>query len=149
MITLTNRQEYDYFVERGFQPLILNPFVRLEHGLRVEIQRELFGHSILSKGNILKGNQRFYEWCWKHILTDGEHICQNCAAELFEYSADFISHVISRSNEPIMAHDPRNVNIFCRVCHGLWEDYRNRKKMNIYVFNSRLMITLKREYRIK
>lgn len=147
MQQIQTKTEYDYLISRKFQPLILNQYFNIEHGLRVEIQMALFGRSFLNKGNVLQGNQRFYEWCWKNILgIEGDHICENCTCELYDYSATHVSHIISRSNRSDLAHDPRNVNILCKKCHDQWENIYTRKNMNIFILNSRIINMLIAEY---
>ena len=41
---ITTREEYDYVVSRGYEPLTDARFP-MEHSLRVEIQKEKFGGS--------------------------------------------------------------------------------------------------------
>lgn len=65
-ILLTERYEYEYCVARGYEPLLDIRNFRLDIRLRVEIQRELFGHCVLGRGDIPVANQRFFRWVWEH-----------------------------------------------------------------------------------
>lgn len=58
-ILLTERYEYEYCVARGYEPLLDIRNFRLDIQLRVEIQRELFGHCVFGRGNIPQANERF------------------------------------------------------------------------------------------
>lgn len=51
-ILLTERCEYEYCVARGYEPLLDIRNFRLDIRLRVELQRELFGHCVLGRGDI-------------------------------------------------------------------------------------------------
>lgn len=132
--TITTRAEYDYAVGRGLHPL-LGGWFRLEHSLRVEIQRELFG-----EGHTPDENERFYRWCFEHRPQE----CEECLRPL-QYSAVHVSHILSRGAHPEIAHDPRNINILCPRHHATWEN-GNRESMRIYERNRRTIRELKQEY---
>lgn len=129
------RPLYDECRARGFEPLT-DPKFQMEIGLRVEIQRELFG-----RGHTPAENERFYRWCWDHY----PHICEETMKPLREYSAVFVSHILTRGAHPEMAHDPRNVNILSFPAHERWEN-GDRKSMRIYPSNLLRIEILKREY---
>ena len=133
---IDTRELYDYARSRGYEPLIDRRFP-LEINLRVSIQRELFG-----KGHTPEENERFYRWCWEHK----PHICEECMKPLHQYSATFVSHILTRGANPEMAHDSRNVNILCFSHHNTWENGR-RENMRIYRSNMLVIETLKQEYR--
>lgn len=133
MYQITTREEYDYAVARGYEPL-LGGCLEMEHGLRLAIQQEKFG-----TGHTPQENERFYRWCWEHL----PHQCEECLRPLKNYSAVYVSHIYSRGAHPALAHDPRNVNILCDQHHAVWEN-GNRKAMRIYEGN-----VLKRERLIK
>ena len=134
-IVIDTRECYDYARSRGYDPLTDKRFV-LDINLRVSIQRALFG-----SGHTPEENQRFYRWCWEHK----PHICEECMRPLREYSATYVSHILTRGAHPEMAHDPRNVNILCFNHHNQWEN-GNRGNMRIYLGNVRTIEQLKSEY---
>ena len=134
-IVIDTRELYDYARQRGYEPLIDRRFV-VEINLRVSIQRELFG-----TGHTPAENERFYRWCWEHY----PYICSECMRPLREYSATYVSHILSRGAHPEAAHDCRNVNILCFLHHSVWEN-GNRKNMRIYQRNLQIVEELKKEY---
>lgn len=146
-IVIDDRESYNYVVSRGFQPLLDIRNFRLEIGLRVEIQREIFGHCVFGRGDIPAANERFYRWVWNHK----PHICEETMRPLKSYSATYISHILTRGANPEIAHDPRNVNILSFECHNRWENpgegtERSRETMRIYPGNMRIIELLKTEY---
>jgi len=136
-IQITNKNDYDYCREEGFEPLIDSRF-DLDHKLRIEIQTDLFG-----KGHTPEENERFYRWVWAHK----PHICEECMKPLSEYSATYISHIISRGANPYMAHDPRNCNILCFKHHNQYEHKTTRENMRIFQITELTIKILKEEYR--
>lgn len=140
---ITTREEYDLVTSRGYEPLIDERFFVLEHGLRVALQREIFGHSLTSRGNIMQANERFFRWVWAHK----PHICEETMRPLREYSAVYCSHILTRGAFPEMAHDPRNINILCFEAHNRWEN-GDRQRMRIYAKNKVTIEKLKQEYAI-
>lgn len=135
---ITERWEYDYAVSRGFEPLIDTRHFRLDIRLRIEIQREKFG-----TGHTPEENEKFYRWVWEHK----PHYCEETMRPLPNYSATFVSHILTRGANPEMAHDPRNVNILCFEMHNKWEN-GDRKGMRIYPANAMRIEELKRDYQI-
>ena len=139
---ITTRAEYDLAKAHGFEPLLgFKPikgvqYFQLDIRLRVEIQRELFG-----TGHTPAENERFYRWCWDHY----PHQCEETMRPLHQYSATYISHILTRGAHPEMAHDPRNVNILCFEQHNRWEN-GDRKNMRIYARNQTMIEKLKKEY---
>lgn len=109
---------------------------RMDIRLRVSIQRELFG-----TGHTPAENERFYRWCWEHY----PHICAECMRPLRQYSATYVSHIMTRGAHPEAAHDCRNVNILCFSHHSIWEN-GDRKNMRIYAGNVLTAEQLKQEY---
>lgn len=134
-IVIDTRELYDYARSRGYEPLTDKRFV-LDINLRVSIQRALFG-----SGHTPAENERFYRWCWEHK----PHICEECMRPLREYSATYVSHILTRGAHPEMAHDPRNVNILCFNHHNQWEN-GNRENMRIYLGNVITIEQLKTDY---
>ena len=132
---IRTREEYDRERSSGKEPLI-DPFYDVEISLRVSIQTELFG-----KGHTPAENEKFYRWCWEHY----PHYCQETIRPLREYSAVYVSHILTRGAHPQMAHDPRNVNILCFEMHNKWENGR-RETMRIFRRNQKTIEKLKREY---
>lgn len=129
------RELYDYAKSRGYDAL-LDPRFELTHDLRVSIQTELFG-----KGHTPQENEKFYRWVW----NNKPHYCEECMRPLRQYSATFVSHILSRGAHPEMAHDPRNTNILCFEHHAVWENGR-RQSMRIYSSNKKVIEKLKKEY---
>lgn len=134
-IVIDTRELYDYARSRGYEPLMDKRFV-LDINLRVSIQRALFG-----SGHTPAENERFYRWCWEHK----PHICEECMRPLREYSATYVSHILTRGAHPEMEHDCRNINILCFNHHNQWEN-GNRENMRIYLSNMKTIEQLKKEY---
>jgi hypothetical protein len=102
----------------------------------VAIQRELFG-----TGHTPQENEKFYRWCWDHY----PHICAETMRPLRQYSATYVSHILTRGAHPEMAHDPRNVNILSFEMHNRWEN-GDRQYMRIYRINQLIIEQLRKEY---
>lgn len=130
---ITERSDYDAKAVQGCDPLLGDD---LDIFLRVSIQHERFGF-----GHTPAENERFYRWVWAHKA----HRCEECMRPLPEFSATFVSHIISRGAGPEQAHDPRNTNILCFRCHSQWET-GDRARMRIYTRNQNIISKLKREY---
>lgn len=132
---IKTRLEYEHYRGLRLEPLIDRRF-DVEIGLRVELQREIFG-----AGHSAEENGRFYRWCWEHNL----HVCQETMRPLRHYSAAYISHILTRGAHPEMAHDPRNINILSLEAHNRWEN-GDRQNMRIYESNLLIIAKLKKEY---
>lgn len=141
-IEISILEEYELALSHGYNPLQDWKKFNLFVPLRIEIQRQLFGRSVLSRGNVREANQRFYVWSWEN----NEHYCEECGKPLQGYSAKFISHILTRGAHPEMAHDPRNKNILCFQHHQNWEDERKRKDMRIYKTNLKIIEILINDY---
>lgn len=137
---ITERWEYDYCVSRGIEPLIDERHIKMDIRLRVEVQRELFGRGKIG-ADIARANDKFFRWVWAHK----PHHCEETMRPLYDYSAAYCSHILTRGAFPEMATDPRNINILCLEQHNKWEN-GNRKEMRIYPGNMRRMEMLKNEY---
>lgn len=133
-----SREEYDYCVVRGYQPLIDSVRFNIPIKLRVEIQNNFFGK--FERG-IPEANLKFYKWVWEH----SNHWCEETMRPLMRYSSVYISHIYSRGSRPEMAHDPRNINILCAEAHTKWE-FGFRHEMRIYPANIIRMALLTKEY---
>jgi len=134
-IVIDTRELYDFARKRGFEPLVDRRFA-VEINLRVSIQRELFG-----RGHTPEENERFYRFCWDHH----PHVCSETMRPLYQYSAAYVSHIMTRGAHPDMAHDPRNVNILSVEMHNRWEN-GDRQNMRIYRANQLTIEQLKKEY---
>ena len=134
-VNIYTREDYDYCKQRGYEPLVDRRFA-MDIRLRVCIQRELFG-----TGHTPEENEKFYRWCWNHY----PHICQETMRPLKQYSATYVSHILTKGAHPEMAHDPRNVNILCFEMHNKWEN-GDRKSMRVYAINQLTIEQLKSEY---
>lgn len=137
-IIITDRREYDYCVDRGFQPLIDTRNFSMDIKLRVAIQQELFGRGIR---DTMVANERFFRWVWAHK----PHICEETMRPLRHYSAVYCSHILTRGAFPEMATDPRNINLLCFEQHNRWEN-GDRENMRIYPGNMATIELLKNEY---
>ena len=140
-ILLTDREEYQFVTDRGFCPLLDYKRFTMDIRLRVEIQRELFGHCVFGRGTVPQANERFFRWIWEHK----PHQCEETLRPLHNFSATYCSHILPRGAYPEMAHDPRNINILCFEMHNCWEN-GDRQKMRIYPANMRLIELMKKEY---
>lgn len=137
-IILKTKQEYDYVVSKGFQPLLPNRYFVMTHKLRQEIIERYFGR----RGkDVRAADARFFRWIWEHK----PHICEECGKPLTFYSATYISHILSRGAYPEMANDPRNVNILCAEHHDKWHTH-HCKEMRVYARNQRIIDELRKEY---
>lgn len=109
-ILLTERYEYEYCVARGYEPLLDIRNFRLDIRLRVELQRELFGHCVLGRGDIPVANQRFFRWVWEHK----PHRCEETLRPLHNFSATYCSHILPRGGgwvcEFVHEDDRRAIN---------------------------------------
>lgn len=131
---IETREEYDYVVGRGYEPLIDERFP-MDINLRREIQREKFGK------NNAEGNRKFYKFCIENL----PHICAECGRYIEHPSAVNISHRLSRGAHPAVSHDPRNVDFLCFSCHQRYEN-GDRKGMKIYAKVEKMIEKLKNEY---
>lgn len=137
---LTDINEYEYCVRRGFEPLLDMKNFILDIRLRIEIQQRLFGRGVYGR-DTMQANERFFRWVWNHR----PHICEETMRPLANYSAVYCSHILSRGAFPEMATDPRNINILCLEAHTRWE-HGNRETMRIFARNKRIIEILKYEY---
>ena len=139
-INIDDRESFDYVLSRGYQPLLDRRF-SIDIVLRVQIQREIFGHCITARGDIPAANERFFRWVWEHK----PHQCEETMRPLANYSAVYCSHILTRGSHPEIAHDPRNINILSFESHNRWEN-GDRQNMRIYPGNMRLIELMKKEY---
>jgi hypothetical protein len=147
-IVISTREELDYCLRKGVNPIFYHPIVKLDIKFRIYLQNELFGRPALSDNKIVIANDRFYRYCWEN----GHGLCENCGRPLYVlrnldgiYSSVWISHILSRGGWPEYAHDPRNHNILCGRCHAKWES-RYNFEMSIFFFNQRIIKEIKSEY---
>lgn len=133
---ITEKGEYDYCVQHGIEPLIDDNFT-IDIKLRVELQESKFG----TRKNIPAMNQKFFHWVWLHK----DHFCEECLRPLHNYSAVYVSHILSRGAHPEMAFDPRNNNILCFEHHNQYE-FGDRENMRIMKKNAAIIQKLKDEY---
>lgn len=139
---LTTKDEYNYCIQRGYNPLLDLRNLKMDIRLRVEIQRELFGHCVFGRGaNIMAANERFFRWVW----DNKPHQCEECLKPLRNYSAVYCSHILTRGAYPEAARDARNINILCFEHHNQWEN-GDKSKMRIYPGNIRIIELIKKEY---
>lgn len=133
MIEITSMDEYKLCKSRGFEPLLDARF-GLNIKLRIRLQHQLFGS--------LFEHEVFYRWVWARK----RHICEETMRPLEQYSAAYISHILTKGAHPEMAHDPRNINILCYEAHNQWE-FGDRQKMRIFESNRLIIEKLKNEYK--
>lgn len=134
---IKTREEYEALKARGHDALFWLDALQLDPALRVEIQQEIFG-----KGNTQKSNQKFYRLAWNR---KDWHKCEECMTKLPEYSATFVSHMLSRGAHPESAYDLRNYNILCPKCHARWEN-GDRENMKIWQRNNARMRVILKDY---
>lgn len=143
MNLISTYQQYEDFVALGFQPLVDWRKFEIEIRLRVELQRQLFGHRILTKADdLVKANDRFYRWVFEHK----QQVCEETGVPIYGYSAVHLSHIITRGSHPEMAHDPRNINILTLKAHNRWES-GNNKGMKIFPLNQYIIRMLIDDYK--
>jgi len=147
-LIITTLEEYYLCRSRGIDPLFWHFHIKLDISLRISIQNKLFGHTTLSKKNIPQANDKYYHYCYNY----GPLVCENCGDSLYRnrnilgsYSATYISHILSRSNKPEMAHDPRNFNKLCAKCHDKWESQK-KNEMLIFMDNQIIIKELLKDY---
>lgn len=134
-IQIIDYECYLYAVRRGFEPLIDERF-SMPIKLRRDIIVSKFGYK-----NTIDNNLLFYKWMWEHK----KHYCEECLKPLYNYSSVYISHIITKGSHPILAYDPRNINILCFEHHNQWEHANTRKGMRIYQENLEKIKVLKRD----
>lgn len=139
-IHITDREEYEYVISRGYQPLLDHRFFTVEFSLRLDLQRELFPQ--YSREN----NQRFYRWVWDN-WPDQDRKCQETGIPIEKYNAGHISHLITRGAHPEMAYDGRNVNLLIRQAHEKWERKKAIETMVIWPENQKRMIAMFQDYK--
>lgn len=136
MYTIDTFEEIDYCLSRGYNPLLFNNNFDIEPKTRYEYLKRMFG-----EGHGQRENERFFRYMW----DIKPHYCEECLKPLAGYSAVYISHIITRGSNPMIAHDPRNINILCFNCHNSWEHANTRKGMRIYQSNLEKIKVLKRD----
>lgn len=131
-ILLESREEYEYVRnERGYEPLHDFRTFALTPELRYELLLEIFPKYSP------KNTSRFYRWYWEHYPgSQDPRRCENCNTPLPQYSAVFVSHILTRGSYPFpeIAYDPRNCNLLCYRCHDQWEKERNREDTDLRIF---------------
>ena len=128
-ISIKDIAEYNYCLKRGLNPL-LSAICDVDINLRIELQRKMFPTI-----------EKYYRWNWDHK----PHYCEECLRPLHNYSAVYVSHILSRGAHPEMALDPRNNNILCFEHHNQYE-FGDRGKMRIFAKNQKTIEKLKTEY---
>lgn len=141
-IAICTMADYESITAMGFNPLMDWRRFQLDIGLRITLQSRLFGRVEIGHGDIPQANQRFYMYCWENSKV---HVCQESQQPLYEYSATFISHILSRGAHPEMAHDPRNFNLLSKYWHDQWEN-GNRDVMKVRKENNRIIKLLNEDY---
>ena len=136
---INNLKEYNHARKYGFHPFIDKDYV-MDINVRYDLQKEIFKTSKSLRNCDIK----FYKYCWSVL----DHYCQESGLYLREYSAVYISHILSRGAYPEMRWDIRNVNILSFKAHQLWEFGTNEQKenMKIWTMNNEIMNCLKTEY---
>lgn len=98
--------------------------------------------------SVLSKDREFYKLCFDTKLQ----ICEECNAKLPNEFKDEngrlvaiyrYSHIITKKSAPEFRYNPMNINILCLTCHTKWET-GNRKEMNIYENNMKIIEELKR-----
>lgn len=142
-VNLDSWEKYEEFRSAGFEPLGDWRFC-IPIKLRIEIQYLTFCNSY-SRVNIPVANTKFYNFCYENSLK----ICAETGQPIHNYSATVVSHILSRSDKPEMAFDPRNTNILIPQMHSKWE-CKNKpgenKDMQIWRRNQIVIQHLNMEY---
>jgi len=115
--------------EYGFNAFLDRHF-DMDIKIRVEIQNSMF-----------KSDAMFYRYCWNNL----PHYCEESGMKLMNYSATFVSHILSRGAYPEMRFDIRNINILTFESHKKWESHQ-KKEMHIFNKNQKTIKLLKHEY---
>ena len=152
-VRINTLEEYEFVRKGNVHPLIDWRHFDIEHNLRVFLQNQLFGYNFLGHGDVLKANNKFYHYCWDHhLIFEGRpiHVCEECQKPLNNYSAAFISHILTKGGHSEMSHDPRNFNLLCFKCHNRWEfgTLEQKRKMKIFEINEALIEILIEEYNV-
>ena len=139
MIRINNLKDYNYERKYGFHPFIDKDY-EIDINVRYNLQKEIFKTS--SKLRLC--DVKFYKYCWDVL----DHYCQESGLYLPQYSAIYVSHILSRGAYPEMRWDIRNVNILSFNSHQLWEFGTNnqKEKMKIWHQNQEIITLLKAEY---
>lgn len=149
MIEINSRFEYDLCKIKGFEPLIDWRRFKLNIRLRIALQRELFGSA-----SFQLENSKYYKWVYErsypYCQETGQpiHACHAINRRNI-YSAENVSHIISKGADRRMATDPRNANILIKEMHDMWEfgTIKQKMRMNIYSMNKIIIKLLKEDYR--
>lgn len=139
MIEVTTIEQAIEYMNQGYCILSNWREFQVEETLRKNLQYLIFSRDEFNRIDIVQSNNRFYRYCWS---LHEEKQCEECHAPLYDYSATYISHILSRSNYPEYAQDPRNHNLLCKKCHSLWESPKNYT-MLIYPMNMIIIKTIK------
>lgn len=136
---INNIEDYDYAIKYGFNPF-LDPTFIIDIETRYYLQKELFQ----VKGNLKKSDVKFYRFCWKWL----DHYCEETGIYLRDYSAVFVSHILSRGAYPEMRWDIRNINILSFKAHQEWEfgTFEKKQNMKIWSKNEAIIESLRLEY---
>lgn len=133
-IQINTMADYNQVSAIGFNPLIDWRRFIIDINLRLELQNKLFGKTEFGHSDIPKANQKYYTYCWDNSLVK---VCEECMHPLWDFKAAYISHILSRKGYPELAHDLRNFNLLCLICHHQWEynltGMKIRKKNKIVV----------------
>lgn len=101
------------------------------------------------KSRIVKINENYY----RESYENSNKKCEECGLPLPEYSAIWVSHILSRNDFPELRDHPLNHNILCGEHHSQWESPLLRKTMRIYPKNKETILKLlkasQEKYKIK
>lgn len=140
-MAINSWEDYRYLAARLAPELdpLRSEWAEIPIEIRIEIQGRLFGKQ--SREN----DARFYRWIYDHV----PHICEETQAPLHHYSAELVSHILSRGAHTEMRYDPRNVNLLCPEAHRTWETGAREEKIQMAIWgkNQRTITKLKQEYR--
>ena len=139
---ISSMDNYLDAMNEGGQPLYDFKNYEVDIQLRIDIQNQLFGKSLLGKGDIVKANDKYYHWCWENKLN----VCEECGKPLHNYWSGYISHILSRGSNAQLAHDPRNSRILCNEHHELAENENTHRLLKIYQVDLIIIEILKHEY---
>lgn len=135
---------YNRALKVGFSPLLDWRHFYIPMELRKQLQNIQFRKDEFGHGKIIISNDKFYHYCFENSLFK---CCEECQHPLDYYSAEYISHILTKGSKPEIAHDPRNFNLLCPKCHYKWEIGKG-KYMKIYKTNQIVIELLKIDYQI-
>lgn len=141
-IHINSLEVYHLALKAGGKPLLDWRRFSMDYSIRAHLIHELFGFP-LQENDIVRANDRFYHYAWDNTALK---VCEECARPLNNFSASFVSHILTKGAHPELAHDPRNFNLLCVKHHNMWEfETDTKRKMKIFRKNQIVIDLMKRD----